>query len=246
MAVILFDFDDTLSEQTPFLLQYAHAIARTLAEKHGGEVDRWSECAVAMMQTLEADYIARFRDDPLNGYCAWLREMRRRASELLFTGMGAPLPADPAETALRTLKTALSQCEALFPGAREAVQQLHQYGYSLHMASGNDSDHLHAALCGAGIEPYFDRLFGPDRIDCAKEGPEFFARICTSLGVSPDRVLVVDNDPNAIGWAAKAGVRGIQVDLLPSKRVGRAPEATALVTDLSELPNRIVEVIQKI
>ena len=240
MPVLFLDFDDTLSEQIPFNMQYVRGIGTALAALYGGDTEEWARHGADMMLALEADYAARFRDAPLNGYCAWLPLMLSRAVEMLFAGMGLSLPPDPRETAFQMRDIALSQCDSLFPGARTAIRTLHECGFLLHMASGNDSAHLRAALRGAGLDVWFRSLYGPDLIDCAKEGPQFYERIFTATGVPPREALIIDNDPAAIAWACTAGARAIQVKLLPYRTVETAAGAAAAVTDLARLP----EVVQ--
>jgi FMN phosphatase YigB (HAD superfamily) len=239
MLVLFFDFDDTLSEHIPFNLQYVRGMGSALARIYGGDVEEWAAHAADMMVALEADYVARFRATPLGGYCEWLPGMLARAVEMLFAGMNLPRPEHPETVARLMRREALHSCDALFPGAREAVQTLHQQGYALHMASGNDADHLHAVLHGVGLTPYLDRLYGPDLIDCAKEGPEFYQRILADRNLAPQQALFIDNDPAAIGWAHRVGARAIQVKLLTAREVETAPGVCAVVTDLQQLPDVI-------
>src|SRR5579862_2713865 len=162
MPVLFFDFDDTLSEQISFNLQYVRGLGGALAPIYGGEVEAWAAHAADMMVALEADYLLRFRDTPLSGYCEWLPTMLMHAVELLFKGMQLPQPDDPETIARRMRQEALLASNALFPGALDAIQNLHQRGIPLHMASGNDSDHLRSSLHAVGLAPYLDRLYGPD------------------------------------------------------------------------------------
>ena len=150
--ILFFDFDDTLSEQIPFNLQYVRGIGSVLAPRFGGDPEAWAKCAIDMLETLEAQYIARFRDDP-TGYNAWFSTMHEQAMGLVFSGMGLPVPPDAKTLSQETQRLALAQCDATFPSTREAVHALHAQGYVLHTASGNDSGHLRSALTGAQSTP---------------------------------------------------------------------------------------------
>ena len=238
LPILFFDFDDTLSEQIPFNLQYVRGIGSALAPQFGGDPEAWAKCAIDMLETLEAQYIARFRDDPTN-YNAWFAAMHEQAMGLVFSGMGLHVSPDAETLSKETQRLALAQCDATFSGTREAVHALHRQGYVLHMASGNDSGHLRSALAGAHLDFYFDRLYGPDLIDCAKEGPEFYARLFRHAQVDPARALIIDNDPNAIEWAISVGAQAIQVDFLPYKHVPAALGILATITDIAQLPERI-------
>ncbi len=239
MPVLFFDFDDTLSEQIPFNLQYVRGLGRALAPQYGGDVEAWASHAADMMAALENDYVNRFRNDPLAGYCKWLPAMLATAVTLLFDSAGLPLPADPEEEARRMRRKALHECCATFPGAQQMLQRLHGRHAPIHMASGNDSEHLRYAMKGAGLLDYFDRLYGPDLVDCAKEGPEFYERILAHMHLKPQDALFIDNDPAAIGWAQSVGAQAIQVKLLPYHHVETAPGIVAVVNNLSLLPEII-------
>ena len=239
--ILFFDFDDTLSEQIPFNVQYANHLGAALAAAYGDEERRWTAQAVAMLITLEADYTTRFRGNPLNGYRAWLPTMLNRATELMFTGMEVPLPADTLSVALRMRAEALSHCDALFTGAKEMLHTVHHLGMPIHLASGNDSAHLLAALRGVGLDSLVDGFYGPDLIDCAKEGPEFFAGVLSATGTAPMDALFIDNDPVAIGWARASGAQAIQVQLLTHHPVEPAAGVRAVVTDLSALSDILAQ-----
>lgn len=232
---IFLDFDDTLSEQVLFNLQFCRAIGEFVASMYGGDSEDWARSAIDMMVTLEEDYLVRFRADPTNGYCGWLESTRARATELLFAGMDRKTPATPVALSVQIQAGALARCNALFPSAREAVTELRAQGFDVHMASGNESAHLYAAMQAAGLEALIGQFFGPDLIDCAKEGPEFYRRIFQRLDLPAERALIVDNDPVAIGWAVATGASAIQVNLLPDRHVEYALAPIEIITNLRDL-----------
>jgi len=238
-TTILLDFDDTLSDQFQFNTQYTRAIGAVLAPQYGGEEEAWAKSAIAMLQALEQDYLARFYRKPLAGYCAWLEEVRPRAVELLFGGMGLLVPPNAARLAVDTERQALARCNALFPGVREVLASLHAAGYRMLMASGQESSYLQSALQGAGLDRFVSGLFGPDRIDCAKEGPEFYERLFAAIGTEPAHALVVDDHPDAIQWALQTGARVIQARLSPERHVDPVPGVSAILTDWSQLPAQL-------
>lgn len=234
LPILLFDFDDTLSEQTVFNLHYVRAIGQILSSRFGGEEAAWSQCAIDMFVMLEAQYISRFKEVP-TGYNAWFGTMHSQAMHLVFASMNLPLPPDAEQLSKTTQRLALAQCDATFPGTVDAIKYLCNAGYTLHMASGNDSEHLRYALEGAKLAPYFDRLYGPDLLDCAKEGPEFYIRMFQHLNIVPNRAIIIDNDPNAIRWAISVGAQAIQVDILSYKQVPMALGVLAHIKNIAEI-----------
>jgi FMN phosphatase YigB (HAD superfamily) len=239
---LFIDFDDTLSDPFRFQLQYVREIGAILAPKYGGEVEAWAKSGIDMLEALEKDYAARFVGNPLAGYCAWLETVRVRSVELLFRGMRLPVPANAEQLSVETQFSALLMCDSTFPGALEALTTLFEEGYRVQIASGQESQYLIAALMGAGIESYTESKFGPDLIDCAKEGPEYFERMFAATGVDPKEALVVDDFPPVIEWALQTGAKVIQSRLSVERHHDTVPGVAAVLTDLRALPDVVKEV----
>lgn len=219
-AVLLFDFDDTLSEHASFIQRYVQGIARVLSGRFGGETAGWAQSALDMLVALEQQYITRFSIN-YTGYNSWYETIHRQAMPLVFGGINLEIPdgIDPEELSRETQRLAMAECDLLFPGVRETIYRLRQAGFPLHMASGNNSGHLRAALAGARLTDCFDRLYGPDLIDCAKEGPLYYERIFADLGIAPKQAVIIDDHPLMLQSALDLGARAIQMDLLPNREV---------------------------
>ncbi len=234
LPVLLFDFDDTLSEQIHFNTQYVRGIGGVLAERFGGEGEDWAKSAIDMLVALEAEYIAQF-ETMHTGYNTWYAGMHMAAMSRVFAGMGRDVPEGAEQLSHETQRLAMAQCDAIFPGVRETLFQLKEAGYTLHLASGNDSLHLQRALVGAGLASLFERHYGPDLIDCVKEGPLYYERIFADLNLTPQQAVVIDNDPNALTWAISLGAQAIQVDFLPYKQVPIVHGTLAHVRSFAEI-----------
>lgn len=234
---VFLDFDDTLNDQFELNRQYVRAIGSILACQYGGQAHRWAECAAQMLVRLEDDYIVRFKRHPLRGYRSWLAEARVQAAELLFACMESRPPAEAASVSLATQAAALHRCSATFPGAKCALAELRQREYSVHIASGQESEYISAALEGAGMEHLAGLRFGPDLVDCAKEGPEYYARIFAEAGVRPEDAVVLDDDPAALAWALATGATVVQARLSIERRRPVRREVYAVIERLDRLPN---------
>ncbi len=238
--IILLDFDDTLSEYTVFYKQYTQVLGGILRKSFGGEQEVWAHSAQLMLVAIEADYMSRFLHNPLAGYCAWLKHSRHLAAQILFEGAEMEAPANAVQYLKRAHAKALSQCSALFAGMEVAIHRLADAGIALYTASGNESRHLHAALQNTSLLNCFQRLYGPDLIDCAKEGPEYYTLICKDLHISPNMALVVDNAPEALGWAAEAGLNTLHIHLLNHLPL---PDGCKLDTTITH-PNDLLQALQ--
>jgi phosphoglycolate phosphatase-like HAD superfamily hydrolase len=240
---VFLDFDNTLSDQFRFNTQYVREVGALLAPQFGGEPEAWERSAIDVLETLERDYIARFVGNPLAGYCAWLEEAHFQAAERLFGGMGLNVPPDVRELEIETQFRALSACDATFPEARDALMRLVEDGYRVQMASGQESEWLQAALTGAGLASYTESRFGPDLVDCAKEGPEYYARIFAAIGAQASEVLVVDDQPHPLRWAMQTGAKAIQARLSTERHCETVPGVVASLTDLRDLPGLAKQIL---
>lgn len=238
---IFLDFDDTLNDPILLYSQYVRELGAHLAPQFGGQADRWARTAIETLRGLETEYQSLFRGNPLGGYCDWLAAVHERCGALMFTGQNLPVPNDIATIMREAQFSALLQCNALFPGAAQALTDLYNAGCRLQMASGQESEFLMAALMGGGIESYTESKFGPDLVDCAKEGPEYYRRIFAAVGVEARNAVVVDDWPPAIGWALETGAMVIQSHLSRERRYEPIAGAVQLheLRDLPDAANRL-------
>ena len=242
---VFIDFDDTLSDPIPFFIQFARESATLFRAQFDGDLADWERAMADMMVAVHDDYLVRFVDNPTNGYLDWLQALRLRSMQSVFDTMRLPLPENAERLGIETQFAALSKCHAGFSGAEEMLAELTQQGYLLHMASGQESEYLRGGLTGLGLTHYFDRLFGPDLVDCAKEGTEYYARVFEAVGVQSSEVIVVDDYPPAIGWAVASGAKVIQVQLSPLVHHSIQPGIAALVTHLRDIPWQIARISGK-
>jgi FMN phosphatase YigB (HAD superfamily) len=238
---LFLDFDDTLSDAAEHAAQYVRELAGLLASDCGGGAEQWAAAIAPAWQESVRRYEAKFTGNPLAGYNAWLEEERARMTEAIFAAVGAPLPArEPlGEFAKRVMFDALTGCNAAFPGAEDVLRELFEQGVRTQMASSQESDYLFAALIGAGVESYTESKFGPDLVDCAKEGPEFYRLIFEACGIRPSQAIVLDDLPVCLDWAEEAGAKVVQARIKPG---GPEPEFPVVLTCLADLP----ELVKKI
>ena len=239
---VLLDFDDTLSDPIPLFLQFARELGAGLSGRFGKEPVAWEKAAADMLAAIEDDYCERFVGNPTNGYLEWLNSLRHRSVLLVCEAMDLPSPPDAEQLAVDLQFDALSRCHAGFPGVETVLASLYRAAYPLHMASGQESEYLRGGLTGLGVLSFFGRLFGPDLIDCAKEGPEYYRKVFAALDVRADEVIVVDDYPPAIGWALTSGAHVIQAQLSPVARAPIQPGVAAVMTDFHDLPVLIAQI----
>jgi len=235
------DFDNTMVDTERLRSLYTAELARILASDYGGDENRWAAAIPPALDACMARYVATFEGRPLAGYCAWLPEEMARIAAEVFTGAGVAAPAGVplSEVAQRAQFDALAACNAAIEGAEDALRTLFDRGVRTQVASAQDSEYLLAALIGSGLESYTESKFGPDLIDCAKEGPEFYQRMFDQVGVEPSRAIVLDDLPTCLRWAEEAGAKVVQACLLPASREPAFPHVLRRFSYLPELVEKL-------
>jgi FMN phosphatase YigB (HAD superfamily) len=237
---LFLDFDNTLSDFDQLGLQYVREVAARLVSQFGGDTHAWKTAVADTLKQLLADYETRFTGNPLAGFNLWMEQARLTFVENLCRSQRVSVPADPVAFAREIQYQALIACNAAFPGAVDALETLTQSGVCLHMASAWDSEYLDAALTGAGLSHYLGSKYGPDLVDCAKEGPEFYERIFAATGVPPTEALVVDDNPDTLRWILQTGATAIQSHITTGHHEV-VPGVAAVLTDLRDLPGLVAK-----
>lgn len=215
-------------------LQWQHLVAEYLAPKLGGNPDDWGEAnsIVAELefkiykehpwQRPDADYL-KFRE---RSYENWLSRMCEQV------GVDAPAGEECVKMARETNAFVTRRVRSACPGAVEAIRTLHSTGHQLYTASGEDSEDLGGYLEGMGVRDLFERLYGPDLVNTAKEVPSYYERIFEDAGVLPDEAVVVDDSRRVLRWAKALGAAAVLV----STDVTSINEPEAVISSLAELP----------
>ncbi|MCW7076901.1 MAG: HAD family hydrolase [Candidatus Syntropharchaeales archaeon] len=103
---------------------------------------------------------------------------------------------------------ALESEARLFPGVCETLDQLKKRGIKLGIVSNSPCFYAMRDLEAVGIRDYFDAFGVSSRWGIIKPDPEIFLKAASSLGVEPQNILVVGNDPvDDIRGARLAGMR---------------------------------------
>ena len=99
----------------------------------------------------------------------------------------------------------------LIRGARELVQQLHEAGIPIAVASSSHRQWVEAALTGAGLREYFDQTTAGDEVAMGKPSPEIYLKAAQKLGFEPANCIAVEDAPAGVESATAAGMRVVLV-----------------------------------
>ena len=195
--------------------EWRRLIGEFLSPRLGGEPLQWGEAnrvvfedqwehfqAWSRLHSLDENYIDFFSDSVES--VRWLREMCEH--------VGVPAPDGAAELAAATARYVQERVRSGYEDAAPGVRALFEAGYTLATASGGTSEELERYLDALGIRGCFaGRLYGPDLVRAHKAGPTYYERILADSGFPSASTLVVDDNAQAIGWAAQAGMRTVHM-----------------------------------
>ena len=217
--------------------QYQRLAGDFFAPRLGGESSAWAEanrtCIASIfepeswrkrVQAAVQDYTGFERaywHDWVSGMCR-------------LVGVAAPPEAACIELACQAETYITSRVHSAFPGAIEAIGELHSQGYTLHTASGASSLSLHGYLQAMGVREYFGRLYGSDLLEMLKVTPTYYERLFADAQLAPGETLIVDDSPRVLAWARDLAAMTVLVN---AER--ESVEGMLCIASVAELPELV-------
>lgn len=99
----------------------------------------------------------------------------------------------------------------LKPGALEILSWLRANGITVAMATANDLKRTMGYLEQIGLAGAFDKVICADMVEFGKPAPDIYSYTCRELGVDPAEAFAVEDSPNGVTSAYKAGCKVIMV-----------------------------------
>ena len=96
-------------------------------------------------------------------------------------------------------------------GAVELVRSLDEAGFALAVGSSGPHANVQLILELLGIRECFDALSTGDDVHHGKPHPEVFLKAAERLGLNPERCVVVEDAPQGVEAARRAGMRVVAV-----------------------------------
>ncbi|WP_415893166.1 HAD family hydrolase [Neptuniibacter sp. PT8_73] len=228
---ITFDLDDTLWAVDP-VIQHANQTMFAWISEH----------APAFLQYYKLHDLAGLRqivleDAPEIAHSVTLIRMAQLKHGLQKAGYSADEVEVLAAQAFDVFIQARQEV-VFFEHAREVLLELKQQGYQLGALSNGNAD-IHRV----GLADLIDFQFKADDVGQMKPHPLMFEQMLAHTGLRPEQVIHVgDNHEHDVEGAAAVGLWTIWVNLQSSDR---SDTASAQVSCLSELPERVAEINQQ-
>lgn len=97
------------------------------------------------------------------------------------------------------------------PGVLELLKRLKQEGITTAIATATDLERTGKYLKMTGLEGYFDRLISATQVKEGKPSPDIYLYACEQLGAAPEDCIAVEDSPNGVLSAYRAGCKVVMV-----------------------------------
>ena len=119
------------------------------------------------------------------------------------------------------------------PGARDVLARLRQNGVRVALASASKKVWVDATLSALRLREFFEVVVCGDEVEHGKPSPDVFLLAATRLGVPPERCVVIEDAPNGILAAKRAGMTAILLRTPATQHV-HADDADDVIDSLAD------------
>lgn len=123
----------------------------------------------------------------------------------------------------------------LKPGLVELLDYLEEEGIHKIVASSSIKSVVSFFLEKEKLNSYFDSFIGGDDVNYAKPHPEIFEKAWGKLGVPKERTLVLEDSPNGVRAAHRAGIHVIMIPDLIEPDQETLSKTLAVCNNLNEV-----------
>ncbi len=214
LAGVIFDMDGVLCDSEPFICE---AACRMFAEQYHVAVQ-------------PEDFLP-FVGAGENRYLGGVAEKY---------GISLDIERDKARTYAIYLEIIRGRLQPL-AGVHEFLAACRQRGLRLAVATSADRIKMDGNLAQIGLAPErFDALVTGSDVERKKPHPDIFLKAAERLGLAPAACLVVEDAPNGVEAAKRAGSRCLALATSFSEAALRAAGADWVAPDLAHVPGEVL------
>jgi HAD superfamily hydrolase (TIGR01509 family) len=148
---------------------------------------------------------------------------------------GQKLDRRTLTTLQKERETALVLQQPVRPGVEQYLKDARRLGMKVGLASSSSCKWVTGHLERLGLLPYFDRICARDDVHLTKPDPELFQLAVRRLGVEPHQAVALEDSPNGILAAKRAGLYCLAVPNELTRQLS-LDLADLRVDSLEELP----------
>lgn len=127
------------------------------------------------------------------------------------------------------------------PGVRPLLGWLREQRWNIGLASSTKGASVLHHLEQAGIRDYFSVVVSGDMVEHSKPLPDIYLLACRRLGVEPETAYAIEDSPNGIRSAHRAGMKPLMVPDMLAPDGEMESLSTGIFRDLGE----VLEFLQK-
>jgi HAD superfamily hydrolase (TIGR01509 family) len=101
--------------------------------------------------------------------------------------------------------------QGALPGVVRLLEEATAMGLKVGLASSSTSDWVSGHLARLGILHHFDCMRCRDQVANAKPEPDLYLAVLDCLGVPPSEAIAIEDSPNGVLAAKRAGLRCVAV-----------------------------------
>jgi HAD superfamily hydrolase (TIGR01509 family) len=124
--------------------------------------------------------------------------------------LGRPLTQEEIDRRIAR-RVALVLAKPLLPGVADLARAAQAQSMKVGVASSSSREWVHGHLERLGILDLFDCLCSRDDVEQVKPAPDLYLAVLACLGVGADQAVALEDSPNGIRSAKRAGIRTVAV-----------------------------------
>lgn len=226
---ILFDKDGTLIE---FADGFFHAVAQIIEELSNGSDELGERLAARLQFDREEKYAPH--DSPI------IAATPLQIAQIL----NADLKVDSVDKLAHDLNHRFEELTAndvmAIEGTKSSLQNLHNAGYGLGVATNDGEENAHAHMIHTGLWEYFSFFAGYDSGFGPKPEPGMVLQFAKTMKVNPNRVVMVGDSEFDMMAGRAAGAMCVAISRDEHTRTLLAPLADYVVHDIAQLEHLIL------
>jgi HAD superfamily hydrolase (TIGR01509 family) len=148
---------------------------------------------------------------------------------------GRPLDAEAIRARRWRRKLELVAAQPLMPGVAAYIDDARRLGLGLGVASSSSRAWVVGHLDRLGVADRFDAILTADDVERVKPAPDLYLAAVAALGVRPDEAIALEDAPNGLLSAKRAGLVAVAV---PNPLTGQLPldHADLRLISLADMP----------
>ncbi len=156
--------------------------------------------------------------------------------------LGRPLPKEVLDRRVGR-RTEMILAQRVLPGVVQRLDEARELGMKLGVASSSTGDWVRGHLVRLGILDRFDCLRCRDDVEHAKPEPDLYVAVLHCLGVTPAEAIAIEDSPNGVTAAKRAGMRCVAIPNSITARLDLS-QADLLLSSLADVT--VVDLLERL